>query len=589
MNKNKIKSIAVLLLSVGAALLLSALPLADNLNFYIYDHLLANTNANPAADDVVIIGVDDKSLERFDDPLVLWHKYLSRVVDGVTEGGAKGVALDIIPSISLQKLDPEMDRLLIRSMRMAQKGGTPVYLGFRAGRNKIMPHRKFLFSASGLGPLNLYPDKDGDIRRHITSLTGENERTAYSLPLLLLQAKDPSYLERSPGEVYIDYRLEPPPVLSFEEVYDWAESGESDKLSEAFRNKLVLVGATSHTLPDIYTAPVKPGALQSDRVPGVLIHAFTAKTLIADRLIRDLDPPLVWVLVLAVSLASGVIFLLFSPGKAGGILAVFFIFISAGIVYAFTLLWVMPVAPLFFGLVVPAAVSGTYRYSMEYRQFRYLQRFFKSYVHPQVMQDIIENPELVSFDGQHVVVTVMFTDIRNFTTLSENMDPRALVTGLNRYFSEMTAAVTDVHGYLNRYLGDGILAIFGSPNELPDDGARAAVRCGRNMLERLEKLNMSEIFPGVSEKVEIGIGIHTGEAVVGNIGCYEKMDYSIIGDTANLASRIEGATKEFKAPLLVSETTYDYVKDMVEARFVDSVKVKGREQEVRIYEITSIK
>jgi adenylate cyclase len=589
MNKNKFESIIVLILGVGTALLLATTPLADNFNLYVYDFLLANTKANSIVDDVVVIGIDDKALERFDDPLVLWHKYLSKIIDGLADSGAKGIALDIIPSISLEKLAPELDRQLIRSIRMAQKKGTPVYLGFRAGKYKVVPHRKFLFAATGLGFLNLYPDKDGKIRKQTTLLTGENSRVAYSLPLLTIKQNDPSYSEQSQRQLYIDYRLAPPPILAFGQVYDWVQAGNNDKLGPAFNNKIVFIGATSHTLPDIYAVPINKGSEQSDRVPGVLIHALTAKTLLANKLIKDIPEKLVWILAIVVALASGILFLLLSPRKAGAIVSVLFLIMAGGTIYAFNLFWTMPVAPFILGFIIPGAVTGTYRYSEEYRQFRYLQRFFKSYVNPQVMQEIIDNPEMVSFDGQQVVVTVMFTDIRNFTTMSENMEPSVLVAGLNRYFSEMTAAVTEVHGYLNSYLGDGILAVFGSPNELPDDGAWAAVRCGSNMLKRLEELNRSEIFPGVTEKVQIGIGIHTGEAVVGNIGCYEKMDYSIIGDTANLASRIEGVTKEFKTPLLVSETTYNYVKDRVEARFVDSVQVKGREQEVKVYEILSIK
>jgi adenylate cyclase len=584
----KWRSIFVLCIGVGAALLLSIHPWADSLNLHVYDFLLANTTVSSTSDDVVVIGIDDQSLQRFDEPLVLWHKYLAQVINGAADSNAKGIALDIIPTISLDKLAPELDQQLIYSIRHANNSGTPVYLGFRTGENKIMPHRKFLLSAGGLGFLNFYPDKDGKIRKQTALLISKDNYAIHSLSAVMTEIRAPLSSGELPHQIYIDYRLAMPKVYEFGRVYDWAKDGKIDKLKAAFGNKMVFIGVTSPLLPDIYTVPVKLGAARKDRVPGVLIHAFTAKTLIAGQMMQDVPLILVWCLAVAVSFFSGMLFFSLPPWKAGGIAAVLFILITGGIIYAFTLFWIIPAAPFIFSLLIPSAVTGTYQYTKEYRQFRHLQRFFKSYVNPQVMKEIIDNPELVSFDGQQVIVTVMFTDIRNFTALSEKTDPRVLVAGLNRYFKEMTAAITEVNGYLNRYLGDGILVIFGAPNKLPDDGAWAAVCCACNILERLEELNKSEIFPGVSDKVHIGIGIHTGEAVVGNIGCYEKMDYSIVGDTPNLASRIEEMTKEFKIPLLVSEATYNYVKDRVQAKFVGSVKVRGRVQEVNIYEITSV-
>ena len=248
----------------------------------------------------------------------------------------------------------------------------------------------------------------------------------------------------------------------------------------------------------------------------------------------------------------------------------------------------MRVAPLAFGLFIPGAITGSYRYGVQYQQFRLVQRLFGSYVNRHVLRQILDDPKSALFEGQRVTVSVMFTDIRNFSTLSEALDPQLVVAGLNRYLAEMTEAVVKVNGYMNRFVGDAILAIFGAPNPLPDDGAWGAVRCGLEMLDRLQRLNQSEIFPGIAE-LRIGIGVHTGEAIVGNIGCYQKMDYSITGDTPNLASRIEGMTKVYKIPFLISEATYERVKDRIEARFVDSTQVKGRKEAVNLYEVISLK
>lgn len=585
----KWRSHVFLLFGVATALLLSRLPWADDLNRYSYDFYLANTKAGPTAAEVVVIGIDDHALDRFEDPLVFWHDYLAPIIAGVAEGGARAIALDIIPSISLDRLAPELDRKLIKAINEARSSGTPVYLGFKAGRSGLMPHRKFSFASSGLGFLNLYPDKDGVIRKQILTLSSGTGRKAHSISLLAAGYDTPVSNPDLPQRFYVDYRLSVPTVRSFSRVYDMAKEGDAAALKESFKDKIVFIGVTSPKLPDIYIAPIKSGPEGTNRIPGVLIHSLATMTVLGDSVLKDVPEGVVWTVSAGVALLSGIIFLFLPPVRALVIAAILFVCGALGTFKAFGSFWVFPAAPLVFALLVPGAVSGTYRYAIEYRQFRTLQRFFKSYVNPHVMQEIVENPATVSFEGKHLAATVMFTDIRNFTSISEKADPKLLVSGLNRYFTEMTGAVTEVGGYLNRYLGDGVLAIFGAPKSLPDDGAWAAVRCAMNMLERLEGLNASGIFPGVPEEVRIGIGIHTGEAIVGNIGCYEKMDYSIIGDTVNLASRVEGLTKQHGVQVLVSEATYERIKDRVEARFVATEKVRGRAQEVKLFEILSIK
>ncbi len=359
-----------------------------------------------------------------------------------------------------------------------------------------------------------------------------------------------------------------------------------------FDGDIVFVGYTFR-VEDEHTIPVSSNIVSgqnrpADRIHGIYIHALGAKTLLSGKLLRDVPAWAAWTPAAVLALASGILFLLLPPVRAGAVLASLALFACLGVYALFSSFWVMQAAPLTFGLLIPGAVTGTYRYGVQYRQFRYVQRFFKSYVNPYVLQQILDDPKSAFFEGRRVTVSVMFADIRNFSTLSEALDPQQVVSGLNRYLAQMTEAVVRVNGYMNRFVGDGILAIFGAPNPLPDDGALSAVECGLEMLERLRRLNVSEIFPGIAE-IRIGIGVHTGEAVVGNIGCYQKMDYAITGDTPNLASRIEGMTKVYQVPFLISGATYERVKDRIEARFIDTTQVKGRKEAVNLYEVISLK
>ncbi len=584
---SKWRLLIIPLIGCCVAYLFSISPVSDHLRLYLYDFCMQNTHAETTDDPVIIIGIDDLTLKRFKDPLVLWHKYIAAVIRGAADAGAKGLAIDMVFAISLSDLAPNLDRELIQSLQYAKTKSMPVYLGFSAGKNRLMPHEKFLFFSSGIGFLNLYPDRDGKIRRQILFQKGKKGRKVYSIARLLTLSADLPDTSALPNPLYIDFRKPIGPILPFSEFYG-AITANSLQFKPRLHNKFVILGITTPKLQDIHITPFKGKFGNSAYIPGVFIHALTAKTILQGRPLVESPAWIVWSLSAFIGLMVGVLVLLISPYHSILLVSILALAVFSGTYVAFMQRQVFNAAPFFSFLFINSAVSGGYRTVVEHSQFRRLRKYFKSYVNPQVMQEIIEHPEKVSFDGQQMVLTVMFTDIRNFTTISEYASPKELVAGLNRYFTAMTAAVTEFDGYLNRYLGDGILALFGAPNQLEADGAWAAVQCGFKMLDYLDRMNTSNIFPGV-ERVNIGIGIHTGEAVVGNIGCYEKMDYSIIGDTANLASRIESQTKAQHVPMLISEATHERIKERVKSRFVGSAKVKGRSQEVKLYEVVALK
>ncbi len=602
----------VLLAGVAAALAASTLPMGRHLDLLGYDLLMAATVRQPTGpDDVAVVGIDDDDTisspqlreEVADIPRVMRRDYLAKVLESMLDAGAAGIGLDIVLSSSVYKTcDKEADRKLKGVLRKARMVGRPVVLGFHPaspGKKSELPHDYFMLSADRLGFLNFDGDLDEKRRSVALSIHGKDmqgrDATVHpiSYELAGLIKKDLSFIK--PSHLKIDYRLAPVSRYAFWDIYALATQsgrvGES-KLTEAFANKIVFVGYTfrvedEHTIPvslNIASGQNRP----SDRIHGIYIHALGAKTLLSGKLLKDVPAWAAWTPAAGLALASGILFLALSPLRAGAALGSLALFACFGVYALFSSFWVMRAAPLTFGLLIPGAVTGTYRYGVQYRQFRYVQRFFKSYVNPHVLQQILDDPKSAFFEGRRVTVSVMFADIRDFSTLSEALDPQQVVSGLNRYLAQMTEAVVRVNGYMNRFVGDGILAIFGAPNPLPDDGALSAVECGLEMLDRLRRLNVSEIFPGISE-IRIGIGVHTGEAVVGNIGCYQKMDYAITGDTPNLASRVEGMTKVYQVPFLISGATYERVKDRIEARFIDTTQVKGRKEAVNLYEVISLK
>ncbi len=207
------------------------------------------------------------------------------------------------------------------------------------------------------------------------------------------------------------------------------------------------------------------------------------------------------------------------------------------------------------------------------------------YMARKVMAHLLK--EKMSLGGEKLEVTILFTDIRSFTTISENMDPQALVALLNEYFTEMVTIVLDQDGVVDKYIGDAIMVVYGAPEPMADDALRA-VRSAVGMRDALARLNERLKARGVTP-LRTGIGIHTGEVVAGSIGHEEQRQYTVIGDAVNLASRLESATKDLGANILVSEHTYALVKDHVEAKAVKEIHVKGRAQPVMTYEILGLR
>jgi adenylate cyclase len=212
-------------------------------------------------------------------------------------------------------------------------------------------------------------------------------------------------------------------------------------------------------------------------------------------------------------------------------------------------------------------------------------KIFGKYLTAQVMDHV--RAGRVEPGGELKPVTILFSDIRSFTTISENMDAQALVALLNEYFSEMVGIVMEENGVVDKYIGDAIMAVFGAPVGREDDPIRA-VRAAVRMRQALAKLNISLEKRGM-QQLRTGIGIHTGIVVAGNLGSEKRMEYTVIGDAVNLASRLESATKELQVNVLISEDTYELVKESIDAKPVKEIHVKGRGKPVMTYEVLGIK
>jgi adenylate cyclase len=351
---------------------------------------------------------------------------------------------------------------------------------------------------------------------------------------------------------------------------------------EGLKDKLVFVGATEIGIYDARATPFSPV------FPGVEIHATVAgnildgRFLIKNNLTRGLD--MVLVLIFPLLLA----FLLIHAQSTFGGLGIFFVFMS---IHALLNYLLFNPLNLLLGFLYPGlsltlayVLFEGYRNLVVERRNRYLRMAFSTYVSPELVSAIIQDPDKLKLGGEKRRISVLFSDIRGFTSLSEKIPPETIVTLLNEYLSPMTQIVMGERGTLDKYIGDAIMAIFGAPLDVPDHSRRAC-QAALYMIEKLEKLNLDwekKRWPHIS----IGIGINTGEAIVGNMGANVRFEYTAIGDTVNLASRLEGLNKLYGTDIIVSKSTLDNL-DPSEFLFreLDLVQVKGKERPIPIFEL----
>jgi adenylate cyclase len=362
----------------------------------------------------------------------------------------------------------------------------------------------------------------------------------------------------------------------------WEKEIRKVKKAEFLKDKIMIVGATSIGIFDLRVTPFQ------ENYPGAETHLNAIDNMISGNYFRTAkNEPVRMLLALAVggtalTLALSYVGALMGMALTlGAILGTVYIdqhyLFGQGIVV--TIIW-----PLF--LTVLLYISLTfYRYFTEERGKKELRQTFQKYVSPAIVEEILAHPDNIQLGGKKVNLTVMFSDVRGFTTISEKLDPQALGDLLNSYLTPMTEIVFKNQGTLDKYMGDAIMAFFGAPIGY-NGHAKAACRCALQSVEKLFQLQKEYERKGLP-MIDLGIGLNTGDVSAGNMGSETVRSYTVMGDAVNLASRLEGINKQYGTRIILSEMTYEEVKDSFICREVDWVRVKGKAQPVKIYELIS--
>jgi adenylate cyclase len=482
------------------------------------------------------------------------------------------------------------------------EGGGPVAAGVEANYPKLAE------AAASYGFFNIAPDADGTLRRALFVIRYQDQDFFPSLALQVLRQYENIPDQQIAAYIAADgieriqfgtHELHPwhnatalinyvGPYHSYPH-YSMADVLKGSAPADAFRDKIVLVGGTALGIGDLRNTPFEK---QGSGYMGVEVHAN-----ILDNLLHNSEPQRTFLVrgsseemvdvgfIVLFGLGLGLWFghsrpltaTLTALGALGAFLwFVYFGFVHWGRWYSF----VVPAVTL----VGSYASITSFRVFHEEREKRKIRKTFSQYLSPGVIALIEKNPEKYIRPGGEVQnLTVMFSDIRDFTSLSEGLTPDELVHLLNQYLSAMTDILFRNMGTLDKYIGDAIMAFWGSPYP-QQDHALCACRCALEMISALEKLNLKWVEQGC-RPIAIGIGLNTGPVNVGNMGSDKRLAWTVMGDNVNLASRLEGMTKQYRSRIIISESTFSDVAHEFVAREVDRIRVKGKKQPVVIYEL----
>jgi len=595
------------------------------------------SEANP---DIVIAAIDESSLRSMKKNGHTWkwpRNYYGFLVDYLHRAGAKTVVFDVIfadPDIDRLETDAEeTDGPFAESMRRAENvllaaqllhdedltqalnpldPGLefpslllPPSLSIGQRPSAVLPIPLFQQSAAGLGAVAYDPDQDGIYRRlePFVEYGGKNFPhlgiAAYvrAHNIKLVRYTETGNLQLGDLDVPLDkdgrFLLYwyghggPNGVFKYYPIDELFLSGQYLKAgrepvipTSAFKGKTVIVGTNAPGLLDMRTTPFTA----TEPYPGMEIYATMLSNLMnEDFLVRANNS---WIVV-AVFLFSLFIFLSFltfhsirlavlvSMLCGGGWLAV------TAIAYLEAQVWIDFVPPEI-SVILSFAVAAAVSYWREGKARKQLRTMFGRYLSPVVIAEVVEKSEEIELGGKEIIGTVFFSDVKGFTEISEAMTPKDLVLMLNEYFSLATEALLRHDALVDKYIGDAIMAVFGTP--LPSDRQQEQACLAAVEMKRV----LSAYFDGVNSEHPIlitRIGIHTGPMIVGNIGSQLRADYTVIGDTVNLASRLEGVNKVYGTEILVSETTLNSTRDRFLARELDRVRVKGKTEPVNVFEL----
>jgi adenylate cyclase len=629
------KWLAALGLTLAALVLSLVLDLSGAIQPYrlkTLDALFRRVPLPAASPQVVVVTVDQPDLDFFKTQKITWpwpREVYAPLIDYCRWAGAKAVIFDILFT-EASSYGPEDDEKFARAVAKAGNAALPFFLSREAKppnpseadllkqaglaipgpaprdqpayRSVVTPIPPLLAAAAALGNVESSPDADGIYRRvrlvapfkdtwlpnlgfaafHRFGAPGPLRFTPGGLKvgdLAIPLDGQGQFLLKFRGPSRSHKRFSAANVIASEAR---RQHGQPPIYPPAdFAGKWVLVGLTAPGLLDLKASPV------SAIYPGVEVHATLLDNLLRGDFLRPVPLWGLWAGIIVLSAAMVLVVLFFSGLAATltGFAALALAYLGL-VVGAFHYGWwadpVLPGVALGLSFILAAAFS----YATEGRQKLYIRHMFGQYMSETVINHLLEHPEKLQLGGERRRVTLFFSDLAGFTTISERLSAETVVSLLNDYLSAMTEIILDESGTVDKFEGDAIMAFWGAPLDQADQAARA---CRAALKQQAALQDLNRRFAGLDlPPLSMRIGLNTGDAIVGNLGSAKRFDYTVIGDTVNLASRLEGVNKFYGSHIMASEATAAECTGAVEFRELDLVAVKGKENAIRVFEVLGL-
>jgi class 3 adenylate cyclase/CHASE2 domain-containing sensor protein len=559
-------------------------------------HFLARGARPPS--DIVLLVIDQKSLDQFPEPLLFWHPYYAEAIRASAAAGAKVFGLDVTFPIPVEQWAPGHDQLLAEAV-IAASPRMPVicsYVPSMVGRQADWPVPVNL-AVAALGQAafaNLRVDPD-DFVRSVELIeepaAGQDAPLTRSVALGLAEKFLGAQARFEEGELHLAGHLIPTagrrtitinypgpagtfPRVSLCDFLSAAREGRTDQLQRWVAGKAVLLG--KDMIDDRHATPfytLSPGLRAN--TAGVEIHAAALSTLLTRRYLQEapqparfaaLFAPAAAIAAVAATLGAWTVGAFVAGGAALTILLTHLLF-RAG--------WMLSPSEVILAGLLALLFTLTYRFFTAEKRGAVFYKAIGMFVGKKLAKTLAET-ESIALSGSRQMLTILFSDIRGFTSFCEEKDPAVVVELLNEYLSTMVAIIIRHQGHANKFIGDGIMAIFSDEDgTVAGDHAVRAARCGRDMAAQ-------------PHRFRTGVGIHSGVALVGNIGSADKMEYTALGDTVNMASRLESLNKEHKTRLLMSEATHLMLDGALDTMCLGEVVVRGTSAPMKIFTLPDL-
>ncbi len=616
------QSAAIAVAACGLVFAASRATSFTDLNSWTYDFTVLSGGDNSPSKDIVLVDFDEESFARIG-TYPIPRGTIAQLINRIAAQQPKIVGMDIFLS---EARTPAEDKAMQAALSAAQN----VVLASQTSNSvlpPVIPLPLFCqpenakaasgYCADGTPPpgalgyafVNMDFDQDGFIRQAILIDTGTPRAESFPLFLAELYTGDaikpvdethasflghPVYFAERRGNTMLvgSWARQPVPVIPAWKLL----AGQVP--ANALTNKLVLIGQTNDAARDRLLSPVFRRADPDGsrmRLGGTEIHAAAIRSLLEGKVVRPATPVTRWAIVFLLAWAASFLLLALRPlpGVLSAIAIAILPCLLAVYLYAHYRFW-LPFLPSQVAVELTLPLSLGLQFILERlvahearEQRKQLMQLFSSYVDPAVAKTIWERRSEVSLSGEERVATVVFTDIRNFTKLSAGRHPAEVLRWLNMYVTEMDKVIRRYDGFLNKFIGDGLMIIFGLPlSQGPSEDARLAIEASLAMLESVKQLNELNASNPSIPQLRIGIGIHTGPLMAGSIGSASRQEYSVIGATVNLASRLESLNKPFKTEILMSKATHDMVaREFTSLRSLGMASVAGLEEQIEIFTV----